>query len=137
MEKEIVHVPGITDKAGPDDPPLSVAVRAGGFVFVSGMPPKDYASGAMIKGDIEAQTRKVLDNLRTVLEASGSDLDKVVKTTVFCANSAYFGRVNAIYREYFGDAPPARTFVTVGSWPLPFDIEIECVAIAPVEAPSL
>ena len=130
MEKEIVHVPGITDKAGPDDPPLSAAVRAGGFVFVSGMPPKDYEAGAMIKGDIETQTRKVLDNLKIVLEASGSGLDKVVKTTVFCANSAYFGQVNAIYREYFGAAPPARTFVTVGSWPAPFDIEIECVAIA-------
>ena len=104
-------------------------MRAGDFLFVSGMPPKDYAAGAMIKGDIEAQTRKVLDNLKFVLEASGSSLDKVVKTTVFCANSAYFGQINAIYREYFGDAPPARTFVTVGSWPSPFDIEIECIAI--------
>ena len=130
MEKQILNVPGISDAVGPNDPPLSTAVRAGDFVFVSGMPPKDYAAGAMIKGDIEAQTRKVLDNLKTILEASGSSLDKVVKTTVFCANSAYFGQVNAIYREYFGDAPPARTFVTVGSWPAPFDIEIECIAIA-------
>lgn len=130
MEKEIIHIPGISDATGPNDPPLSSAVRAGDFLFVSGMPPKDYATGAMIKGDIEAQTRKVLDNLKIVLEGSGSSLDKVVKTTVFCANSAYFGQINAIYREYFGDAPPARTFVTVGSWPAPFDIEIECIAIA-------
>ena len=130
MEKQIVHVPGISDAVGPNAPPLSAAVRAGDCVFVSGMPPKDYAAGAMIKGDIEAQPRKVLDNVKIVLEASGSSLDKVVKTTVFCANSAYFGQINAIYREYFGDAPPARTFVTVGSWPAPFDIEIECIAIA-------
>jgi len=130
MEKQIIHVPGISDVTGPNDPPLSAAVRAGDFIFVSGMPPKDYAAGTMIKGDIEAQTRKVLDNLKIVLEASGSSMDKVVKTTVFCANSAYFGQINAIYRAYFGNAPPARTFVTVGSWPAPFDIEIECIAIA-------
>ena len=89
---------------------------------------RDYTHGR--KYSLSDQTRKVLDNLKFVLEASGSSLDKVVKTTVFCANSAYFGQINAIYREYFGDAPPARTFVTVGSWPSPFDIEIECIAIA-------
>jgi 2-iminobutanoate/2-iminopropanoate deaminase len=94
------------------------------------MPPKDHATGKMIKGDIEAQTRKVLDNLKMVLEASGSSLDKVVKTTVFSANVAYFGLINEIYREYFPKDFPARSFVTVGSWPAPFDVEIECVAIA-------
>ena len=65
-----------------------------------------------------------------VLEASGSSLDKVVKTTVFSANAAYFGLINEIYREYFPKEFPARTFVTVGSWPSQFDIEIECIAIA-------
>ena len=72
----------------------------------------------------------MLDNLKTVLEASGSSLDKVVKTTVFSANAAYFGRINEIYREYFPEDFPARSFVTVGSWPAPFDVEIECIAIA-------
>ncbi len=129
MEKQVIEIPGITDAPG-DGPPLSAVVRAGDFLFVSGMPPKDYATGAMISGDIEVQTRKVLDNLKMVLEASGSSLDKVVKATVFCANAAYFGKINAIYRERFGKDFPARTFVTVGSWPGPFDIEIECIAIA-------
>ena len=131
MEKEIVEIPGVTD-APPsgNNPPLSAVVRAGDFLFVSGMPPRDYQAGGMIVGDIAAQTRQVLDNLKMVLEASGSSLDKVVKTTVFAANAAYFGLINEIYREYFPKDFPARTFVTVGSWPAPFDIEIECVAIA-------
>lgn len=131
MQKEIIEIPGVTD-APPSEsnPPLSAVVKAGELLFVSGMPPRDYGTGKMIVGDIEAQTRKVLDNLKMVLEGAGSSLDRVVKTTVFCANAAYFGRVNAIYREYFRADFPARTFVTVGSWPGPFDIEIECVAIA-------
>ncbi len=130
MEKEIVEIPGVTDCSDRGGPPLSPVVRAGDFLFVSGMPPKDYETGDMVSGDIETQTRKVLDNLKMVLEASGSSLDKVVKTTVFSANAAYFGLINEIYREYFPKDFPARTFVTVGSWPAPFDIEIECVAIA-------
>jgi reactive intermediate/imine deaminase len=130
MEKQVVQIPGVTD--GPDrySAPLSPVVRAGDLLFTSGMPPKDFETGYMIKGDIEAQTRKVLDNLKLVLEASGSSLDKVVKTTVFCANAAYFGLINEIYREYFPNDFPARSFVTVGSWPTQFDVEIECVAIA-------
>ncbi len=131
MEKEIIEIPGVTDAPpSANNPPLSAVVRAGDFLFVSGMPPRDYQAGGMISGDIETQTRRVLDNLKMVLEASGSSLDKVVKTTVFCANAAYFRLINEIYREYFPKDFPARTFVTVGSWPAPFDIEIECVAIA-------
>ncbi len=130
MEKQVVEIAGVTDTPNAYNVPLSPVVRAGDFLFVSGMPPKDYETGHMIKGDIEAQTRKVLDNLKMVLEASGSSLDKVVKTTVFSANAAYFGLINEIYREYFPDNFPARSFVTVGSWPAPFDVEIECVAIA-------
>lgn len=130
VKKEIVHIPGVTDQENKYGAPLSVAVRAGDFLFISGMPPKDYETGLMIKGDIETQTRKVLDNLKMVLEGSGSSLDKVVKTTVFCVNVAYFKTINEIYREYFPTDQPARSFVTVGSWPTTFDIEIECVAIA-------
>ena len=130
MEKQVVEIAGVTDTPNAYNVPLSPVVRAGDFLFVSGMPPKDYETGYMIKGDIEAQTRKVLDNLKMVLEASGSSLDKVVKTTVFSANAAYFGLINEIYREYFPDNLPARSVVTVGSWPAQFDVEIECVAIA-------
>ncbi len=130
MEKEVVEIPGVTDSPNRYSAPLSPVVRAGDFLFVSGMPPKDYETGYMISGDIETQTRKVLDNLKMVLEASGSSLDKVVKTTVFSANAAYFGLINEIYGEYFPKDFPARSFVTVGSWPAQFDVEIECVAIA-------
>ncbi len=129
MEKQVVEIPGVTDSPDRYRAPLSSVVRAGDFLFVSGMPPKDYETGDMFSGDIETQTRKVLDNLKMVLEASGSSLDKVVKTTVFSANVAYFGLINEIYREYFPKDFPARSFVTVGSWPTQFDVEIECVAI--------
>ena len=130
MEKEIIEIPGVSEDSSRSGPLLSAVVRAGEFLFGSGMPPKDYKTGNMISGDIATQTRKVLDNPRMVLEASGSSLDKVVKTTVYSANAAYFGLINEIYREYFPKEFPARTFVTVGSWPAQFDIEIECVAIA-------
>ena len=130
MEKEIIEIPGVSEDSSRGGPPLSAVGRAGEFLFVSGMPPKDYETGNMISGDIATQTRKVLDNLRMVLEASGSSLDKVVKPTVYSANAAYFGLINEIYREYFPKDFPARTFVPVGSWPAQFDIEIECGAIA-------
>ncbi len=130
MEKEVVEIPGVTDSPNRYSAPLSPVVRAGDYLCVTGMPPTDYETGYMISGDIETQTRKVLDNLKMVLEASGSSLDKVVKTTVFSANAAYFGLINEIYREYFPKDFPARSFVTVGSWPAQFDVEIECVAIA-------
>lgn len=129
MPKEIVHIPGYSDAILEAGVPLSAAVKANGFVFVSGMPPMDLATGELIQGDIETQTVAVMDALKQVLEQSGSSLDKVVKVTVFAANAAFFGRINAVYKRYFPEEPPARSFVTVGSWPLEFDVEIECVAV--------
>ena len=132
MEKEVIEVPGKKRSLGPDGKPLaplSPAIRAGDFVFVSGQPPMDPVAGLPIVGDIQAQTRQTLENVKAVLEAAGTSLDKVVKSTVYCSNSAYFGKVNEIYREFFPHDPPARTFVTVGSWPGAIDIEIECIAI--------
>src|SRR5688572_12723561 len=119
MQKEIVRNSPIPMARKPDGQPLvplSHAVKAGGFVFVAGMPPINPSDGTMVRGDIETQTRRVLDNLRMVLEAAGSSLEKVVKTTVFATNVAYFDIINDIYRKYFVSDPPARTFVTVGSW---------------------
>ena len=130
MPKETVRVPGISDALEKANVPLSPAVKANGFVFCSGMPPMNPETGEIVRGDIETQTRAVLDSLTKVLETSGSSLDQVVKVIVFIANSAYFPTVNAIYKEYFPQDPPARTFATVGSWPWEFDIEIECVALA-------
>ena len=90
----------------------------------------DYATGQLIFGDIKVQTRKSLENVQQILEAAGSSLDKAVKTTVYCTNAGYYAQVNEVYREFFSEDPPARTFVAMASWPMPFDIEIECTAIA-------
>lgn len=132
MEKEIITVPGLVKAVGKDGKPvvpISMATRAGDFVFVSGIPPMDFDTGEMVQGDILVQTRKSLENIKIILEAANTSLDKVVKATVYCTNSGYFHQVNSVYREYFPEDPPSRTFVTVGSWPMPFDIEIECIAI--------
>lgn len=130
MEKNVVRVGKITEAIEKAKVPLSAAVRAGDFVFVSGLPPIDQKTGELVRGDIGKQTETVLENVKAALEAAGSSLDKVVKVTVFITNAAYFNRVNEIYARYFPHNPPARSFVTVGSWPWEFDIEIECIAIA-------
>lgn len=130
MKKEIVRVPGLTDAVATTGAPLSILVKAGEFLYCSGLPPLDPKSGELIKGDIQTQTRAVLEALKYALEHAGSSLDRVVKTTIFITNAAYFKTVNDIYRTYFPNDPPARTFVAMASWPLEFDIEIECVALA-------
>ncbi|MCC6473087.1 MAG: RidA family protein [Burkholderiales bacterium] len=132
MKKEVIKVPvkDALDEQGRRLVPISRAIKAGGFVFVAGIPPHDPQTAKIVRGDIETQTRRVLENLKLTLEAAGSSLDRVVKTTVFCTNAAYFDDVNEIYRHYFPQDPPTRTFVTVGSWPHKFDIEIEAIALA-------
>lgn len=130
MEKEVVEIPVVSEAVRRSGAPLSPVVRANGFLFVSGLPGIDLATGRLVGGDIEAQTEASLATLKHTLEATGSSLAKVVKATVFISNAAYFHKVNQAYARYFPDAPPARTFVAVGSWPLEFDIEIECVALA-------
>ena len=132
MEKKIVNVPGhkqLMDEDGKPLVPISPAVIANGFVYVSGQPPFDYTTGKLVFGDVQVQTRQVLENVKEVLAAAGSSMGKVVKTTVYCTNSGHFSLVNDVYREYFSEDPPARTFVTVASWPMAFDIEIECIAV--------
>ena len=130
MKKETVRVPVISDVTERAKVPLSAAVKAGGFVFVSGMPPIDTKNRRLVNGDISKQTEVCLDNVKAALEAAGSSMDKVLKVTVYASNAAYFSTINKVYARVFSDAPPARTFVTVGSWPMEFDIEIECVALA-------
>jgi 2-iminobutanoate/2-iminopropanoate deaminase len=129
MKKQVIDVPGISKHLKKEGIPLSAAVRAGGFVFVSGQPPVDRRTGRIPMVDVRKQTRMVLDNIKVILRAHGSSMDKVVKCTVYITNAAYFDDVNDVYRRYFRRNPPARVFCTVGSWPKKFDVEIDCIAV--------
>ena len=109
--------------------PYSQAIVAGGFVFASGQIPLDPASGKLVEGEIEAQTERVLDNLRAVLEAAGSSLDHVVRASVYLVDLSVFPRVNAVYARYFtADPKPARTTVQVAALPLGARVEIDAIA---------
>ena len=128
-KKECVYMPGMSEALKKGKVPRSPAVKANGFVFVSGLPPLDTKTGKIINGDITNQTRMSLRNVRDCLKAAGSSLEDVVKVNIYISNSAYFDTVNDEYRKFFPKDPPARTFVTVGSWPWEFDIEVECTAL--------
>ncbi|MBQ8113585.1 MAG: RidA family protein [Kiritimatiellae bacterium] len=109
--------------------PYSQAIKAGGFVWCSGQIPIDPAVNAVTATTIEDQTRQAITNLRNVLEAAGSGLDKVVKTTVFISDMNNFAALNAVYAELFGDAKPARSCVEVTRLPKDVMVEIEAVAV--------
>jgi len=126
MSKEIIA----TDRAPAAIGPYSQAVRANGFVFLSGQIPLDPATGQMVDGDIEAQTRRVMQNLEAVLAAAGTSFDKVVRATIYLVDLADFAKVNAIYGERFPNAPPARATVQVAALPRGSKVEIDLVAIA-------
>ena len=111
--------------------PLSVAVKANGFVFVSGLPPIDPATGQMVNRTLEAQLRRSIANLELALQAAGSSLADTVMVTLYVTNAGFFNQVNRIYRDCFGELHPARTYITVGSWPFEADIEVEAIAVAP------
>jgi len=108
--------------------PYSQAIKAGGFVFLSGCIPLDPKTMEVVPGGIEEQTRQVLTNLKAVVEASGSTLPQVVKTTVFLKSMDDFATVNKVYAEAFGDHRPARSAVEVARLPKDVLVEIECVA---------
>jgi 2-iminobutanoate/2-iminopropanoate deaminase len=127
--KEIYECGALGEATRKRNIPLSVATGANGFVFISGLPALDWNTGELVKGDIATQTRVAMENLKRALDEAGSSLELVVKATVFCTNVGYFKTVNDIYREYFPVDPPARSFVTVGSWPMEFDIEVEAIAL--------
>ena len=127
--KQTFRVGKLSEKLDAANVPLSPVVKANGFIFVSGQPPLDAETGELVYGDIEMQTRAVLDNVRLCLETAGSSMEKVVKCNVYATNIAWYDRINKVYAEYFPENPPARTFAAVASWPWEFDIEIECVAV--------
>ena len=119
-----------TDRAPKALGPYSQAIRANGFVFCSGQIPIDPAAGAVVATTVEDQTRQAITNLRQVLEAAGSGLGKVVKTTVFISDMNDFAAVNGVYAELFGDAKPARSCVQVARLPKDVLVDIECIAEA-------
>lgn len=114
--------------------PYSQAVEHAGWIFASGQIPLDPATGALVPGDVEAQTRRVLANLRAVLETAGATLDDVVRTTIFLTDLAHFARVNAVYAEHFtGEPRPARATVQVAALPLGAAVEIDAIAVRRAE----
>ncbi|MDQ2856914.1 MAG: RidA family protein [Acidobacteriota bacterium] len=119
-----------TDHAPQAIGPYSQAIKAGGFVFCSGQIPTDPATGQFVEGGIAEQTEQVLKNLSAVLEAAGSSLDRVVKTTVFLADMFEFAQMNDVYGKFFSDKPPARATVEAARLPRDARVEIEAIAIA-------
>jgi 2-iminobutanoate/2-iminopropanoate deaminase len=119
-----------TDRAPQAIGPYSQAIKANGFIFASGQIPLDPATMRIVEGGIEEQTGRVLDNLKAVLEAAGSSLDRVVKTTVYLADMGEFAAMNEIYARYFGATKPARATVQVARLPRDVKVEIDVVALA-------
>ena len=118
-----------TEKAPAAIGPYSQAVQAGKTVYVSGQLPIDPATGAFAGEDIRAQTRQSLTNIRSILEAVGADMSKVVKTTVLLKNIADFAAMNEVYAEFFAAPYPARAAFQVAALPKDALVEIECVAV--------
>jgi 2-iminobutanoate/2-iminopropanoate deaminase len=109
--------------------PYEQAIKANGFIYTAGQIPIDPKTGNFVEGGITAQTRQVLENLKAVLEAGGSALDRVVKVTVFLKNMADFAAMNDVYTQYLGGAKPARSTVAVAELPRGALIEIDLVAV--------
>lgn len=126
FNRTIIH----TDAAPKAIGPYSQAIVAGGLVFCSGQVPIDPDTGELVPGGIEEQTHRALRNLKAVLEAAGSGLDRVLKTTVFLQNMGDFAAMNAVYAMYFPHDPPARSTIEVAKLPRNALVEIECIALA-------
>jgi 2-iminobutanoate/2-iminopropanoate deaminase len=124
MAKKAIH----TNKAPEALGPYSQAIAAGDLVFCSGQVPIDPATGVIVEGGVDVQSRRVLENLSAVLAAVGLTLDDVVKTTIFLSSMGDFQTVNGVYAEFFSDAPPARATIEVAALPLGALVEIEAVA---------
>lgn len=121
----------IAEKAPAAIGPYSAAVSTGHLVFTAGQLGLDPATGDLVEGGIQAQTRQALTNLQAVLEAAGTGLNRVIKTTVFLKDINEFGQMNAIYGEFFTSDFPARSAFQVGALPKGAAVEIEAVALLP------
>ncbi len=127
-KKEVIISPEAPAAIGP----YSVAIRAGQFVYTAGQIGIDPATGEIVPGGVEAETRQALTNLKHVLEAASSSLDNVIKTTVFLRDMADFSRMNAVYAEFFTHEHPARSAVQVAALPKGAAVEIEAVAFVSI-----
>jgi 2-iminobutanoate/2-iminopropanoate deaminase len=125
MKKQAIS----TKKAPAAVGPYSQAIKAGGFLFVSGQIPINPETGELVTGDIKAQTHQVLKNVKAILEEAGLTMDDVVKATVFISDMDQFAAVNEVYAKYFGDVPPARACVEVARIPKDVGVEVEVIAI--------
>lgn len=124
MRKEVI----LTDRAPRPIGPYSQAIKVGPWIFVSGQIPIDPATGEVVKGGIREQTRRVLENVKAILEAAGASLSDVVKVTVFLKDLKLFREFNEVYAEYFKESPPARTTVEVSNLPKGVLLEIDVIA---------
>ncbi len=124
MAKQVVA----TQKAPQAIGPYSQAVKAGAFLFISGQIALDPESGEMVSADVEAQTERVMQNLKAVLEAGGAALEDVVKCTIYLKDMSDFATVNKTYARFFGDNPPARATVAVSTLPKDALVEIDATA---------
>lgn len=125
MSREQISTAGAPAAIGP----YSQAIATDTLVFASGQVALDPSSGQLMGDDVRAQTRRALENLKAVLAAAGSSLDQVVKTTVFLTRMSDFAAMNEVYGEYFTQAPPARSTVTVAELPRGAQVEIEAIAV--------
>ncbi len=126
MQKQVIH----TDNVPPARVPLSQAVKAGNWIFVSGQLANDPRTGGLAEGGIGPETRQVCDNLKAILEAAGSSLDRVVQVTIYMVDLAELLEMNAIFSQYFPVDPPARTTFQCARLVGDARVEIEAVAMA-------
>jgi reactive intermediate/imine deaminase len=128
MPKQIVEVPVLSEAL--KFVPLVPVIRAGDWIYISGLPPFSPETGELVKGDVPTQVKTSLAALDACLAAAGATKDDIVSVKIYSSNTGYFAAINEVYRNYFGaEGPfPARTFVPVASWFGEFDVEIEAVA---------
>ncbi len=127
MSKRVIY----TDKAPKPVGPYSQAVLVNGWLFIAGQIPLDPSTGRIVEGSFEDKVRRVLENIKAIVEAAGGTLKDIVKVTVYLRDISLFDRFNKVYSEYFSEDPPARVVVEVSRLPKDSDVEVEAIAYIP------
>jgi 2-iminobutanoate/2-iminopropanoate deaminase len=128
---EVIHSDAAPRAIGPYSQAIAVPARGQGLLFLSGQIPLDPATGELVRGTIEEETARVMENLGAVLRAGGAGFAAVVKTTIYLTDLADFARVNQVYGGYFPSSPPARATVQVAALPRGARVEIDAIAVRP------